>query len=115
MARRLTRLAALAALLAACAAGAAPFADPTRPPGAGGEGDSERDGAASGPRLESVLLSPQRKLAVISGREVRLGERFGEGRVVRITPVEVAIQRDGEIEVLKLYPDFRKHPEAKTK
>ncbi len=112
MARRLTFFLA-PALLAAVGASAAPFADPTRPPGAAEEAG---DGASrSGLRLESVLLSPQRKLAVISGQEVRLGERLGDGRVVRITPTEVAIQRGGEVEVLKLFPDYQKRPEAKAK
>lgn len=112
MARRLTLLLA-PALLAAAGASAAPFADPTRPPGA-----AEATGGAaaqSGLRLESVLLSPQRKLAVISGQEVRLGGRLGEARVVRITPTGVAIERNGEVEVLKLFPDYQKRPEAKTK
>jgi len=112
MACRLTLLLA-PALLAAVAAAAAPFADPTRPPSAAEEAGGE--GLPPGPRLESVLISPQRKLAVISGREVRLGERFGEGRVVRITPTEVAIRRGGETEVLRLFPSYSKRPEGKTR
>lgn len=112
MARRLIFF--LAPALLAAGASAAPFADPTRPPVAGEETGSGSS-ARSGLRLESVLLSPQRKLAVISGQEVRIGERFGDGRVVRISPTEVAIQRDGEIEVLQLFPDYQKRPEAKTK
>lgn len=111
MARRLTGLLATA-LLAAAGASAAPFADPTRPSSA-----EETGGGAAPPglRLESVLLSPQRKLAVISGREVRLGERFGDARVLRITPTEVAVERNGEVEVLKLFPDYQKRSEAKKK
>lgn len=112
MACRLTLLLA-PALLAAAGAGAAPFADPTRPPGPAEQAGG--DAAGSGPRLESVLISPQRKLAVISGQEVRIGERFGDGRVVRITPTGVAIQSDGRTEVLRLYPDYQKRPEGKTK
>jgi MSHA biogenesis protein MshK len=110
MARRLTFL---LALLVAAPAAAAPFADPTRPPGAAEEVGAE--GQPAGPRLESVLISPHRTLAVISGKEVRVGERFGEGRVVRITPTEVAIRRGGETEVLRLFPSYSKRPEGKTR
>lgn len=111
MDRRLTFL--LAPLLLAAPAAAAPFADPTRPPGAVEEAGPE--GQPTGPRLESVLISPHRTLAVIGGKEVRVGERFGEGRVVRITPTEVAIRRGGETQVLRLFPSYPKRPEGKTK
>jgi MSHA biogenesis protein MshK len=94
----------LAALLAfaACAAHGAPFADPTRPPPAF---DAEANDAASlsGPRLESVLIAPDRRIAVISGEEVTLGSRFRGGEVVRITESEVRIRRSGGEESLKLF------------
>ena len=88
----------IVSFLLACAgsAAAAPFADPTRPPSASGAGGA--DEAPSGPRLESVLLSPGRRLAVIDGREYRAGDAFGDGRILNIAPTGVAIQRGAQTE-----------------
>jgi MSHA biogenesis protein MshK len=95
--------------VAAGAATAAPFADPTRPPGAL---DGERAGPAGGPRLESILIAPDRRVAVISGQEVTVGSRIGDGEVVRITEDSVLIRKpDGEAS-LKLFPGEAKRPAA---
>ena len=105
---------ALAVAAAPCAAHAAPFADPTRPPGAP---QAAKGGASSpgGPRLESVLIAPDRRIAVISGQQVTLGSRFGDGEVVRITESEVLIRgRDGE-ESLKLFRGGGPRPPAARK
>jgi MSHA biogenesis protein MshK len=109
MARRLS-LSLL--LVMASSAAAAPFADPTRPPSASATGSEE---ASSGPRLESVLLSPGRRLAVIDGKEYRAGEAFGDGRILSIAPSGVAIQRGAQTEILRLYPEYRKRVEKNAK
>jgi MSHA biogenesis protein MshK len=97
---------AAGALLAWTAQGA-PFADPTRPPDAtlGGAAPS---GSPAGPRLESVLIAPDRRVAVISGQQVRLGEKYRDGRVVRITESEVVIRSGEGTETLKLFPEADK-------
>lgn len=99
----------------AAGAQAAPLADPTRPPG-GALGD---DPAAvlEGPRLESVLIAPDRRIAIISGQQYRMGDKYGEGRIVRITESEVAIRTGEALEVLKLLPasEKRLRPRAKGK
>jgi len=95
----------LALLLAASSVNAAPFADPFRPPR-----DIEPPAAsasatpASGPRLESVLIAPDRRIAVINGEQYTEGASFGEGRVLRITESEVVIGRAGREESLTLFP-----------
>ncbi|HWA36923.1 MAG TPA: MSHA biogenesis protein MshK [Burkholderiales bacterium] len=99
-------LAALAAF--AGIAGAAPFADPTRPPNAPAEAATQPDATPAGPRLESVLIAPDRRIAVISGQQVKLGGKFGEGRVVRITETEVAIREGGATQVLRLLPEAQR-------
>jgi len=106
----MTRLLALfLAVTATCAAYGAPFADPTRPPGAL-DGDAHGAGGAGGPRLESILIAPDRRIAVISGEEVTLGSRYRGGDVVRITESEVRIRKpDGE-ESLKLLGREGKRP-----
>jgi MSHA biogenesis protein MshK len=110
MAHRMSRiLVCVAAALFASAAQGAPFADPTRPPDAGSPAPS---GASAGPRLESVLIAPDRRLAVISGKQVRLGGKYGEGQVVRITESEVVIRNGEGTETLKLFPEAEKRPRA---
>jgi MSHA biogenesis protein MshK len=80
--------------------------DPTRPPSA-----AEATGGTAtpaGPQLQSVLISPNRRLAVISGETVRQGATIGDARVVRITETEVTLKRGEETEVLKLTPGVDK-------
>jgi MSHA biogenesis protein MshK len=103
-------------LLGVCAASlahAAPFADPTRPPSAFGD-EGAAATASSGPRLESVLIAPDRRLAVISGQQVRLGGKYGDGQVVRITESEVVIRNGAAMETLRLLPDVQKRPRARS-
>lgn len=98
----------------AAGAQAAPWADPTRPPG-GSLGDDPA--ILEGPRLESVLIAPDRRIAIISGQQYRRGDKYGDGRVVRITESEVAIRTGEALEVLKLLPASEKRfrPRAKGK
>ncbi len=76
--------------------------DPTRPPNA-----TEVAGGPAvpaGPQLQSVLISPDRRLAVISGETVRQGAMIGDAKVVRIGETEVMLRRGEQTEVLKLTP-----------
>jgi MSHA biogenesis protein MshK len=88
----------------------APFNDPTRPPNTVDAGVAT--GPAAGPRLESVLIAPDRRVAVISGQQVRLGDKFGDGQVVRITASEVVIRTEDATETLKLFPEAEKRLRA---
>ena len=97
----------LVCALVASGAAAAPFADPTRPPSAQPSGEGAAT-APDGPRLESVLIAPDRRIAVISGQQYKMGDPYGEGRVVRITESEVAIRSGESVEVLKLFPGVEK-------
>ena len=101
------RLIAALGLLSAWTAFAQGLPDPTRPPSA-----SVSDPAPSGEssRLQSVLISPGRKLAVIDGRTVMLGGRVGDARVVAIAPAQVTLQRGGAYQTLKLHPGIEKKP-----
>ena len=79
---------------------AAPFADPTRPPSAQARrGEPEPTGG--GRALESVLIAPDRRIAVISGQRCRSATVSARAEVVRITETEVVLrerpdQRDAE-------------------
>jgi MSHA biogenesis protein MshK len=107
---------ALVFALCACSglAVAAPFADPTRPPNSPDGAPASADGTPAGPRLESVLIAPDRRIAVISGKQVPLGGKYGEGRVVRITETEVAIREGGATQVLRLFPESERRVQARA-
>ena len=114
----MSRFAALAlGMLLAGTAQCAPFADPTRPPVAV-ESDRAASGSPAGPRLESILIAPDRRLAVISGQQVALGGRFGGGQVVSITESKVVIRSAEGLQTLKLFPELAKRsalaPEKRT-
>ena len=101
----------MALLIAALASGlapAAPFADPTRPPNVTGAEPGDGRAAVAGPRLESVLIAPDRRIAVISGQTVPLGGKYGEARLVRISESEVVLQNGDQRETLKLFPEVEK-------
>jgi MSHA biogenesis protein MshK len=86
--------------------------DPTRPPQSAAsqetEAGREAKGAKPQPRLQSVLISPRRKLAVIDGRTVRLGGEIDGARVVAITEGSVTLRRGAETYTLSLYPAVAK-------
>lgn len=108
MTRRARILGLLLALLGGMAV-AAPFSDPTQPPGASaGDGSAAGSAAVEGPRLQSVLIAPNRRVAVIGGQAVALGGMYGAARVIRITETEVVLQTGQERQTLKLHPEVEK-------
>lgn len=110
----MTRKAALGCVLSLLAA--APFAigevlvDPTRPPLAPEAALAGEAGGAGTvqPVLQSVLIAPGRAEAIISGRVVKPGDKFGSGKVVRISESEVVLQSGKESQTLKLFPGIEK-------
>lgn len=117
MAQRLiAALCALAALLAGSSASQAalaqPLGDPMRPPATPGPSPAQAAGEAApaAARLQSVLISPGRRVAVIDGRVVRLGERIGDATLVAISESQVVLQRADARETLKLNPGVEKKP-----
>ena len=107
MADRLMR-ALLALALALPLAAGAQIADPTRPP-VGVAETADDAGAVAGPVLQSVLIPKNgRPLAVIDGHQVRLGERLGERRLVRLSEREAVLDGPLGIERLQLTPGVEK-------
>lgn len=85
------------------------FVDPTRPPASLGVVESGAvTSEVKGPVLQSVLISKGRKMAVISGKTVRLGEKFGDARLVRITESEAVLKSGKDVQTLKLLPEIEK-------
>ncbi len=83
--------------------------DPTRPPSALNT-VQEADAVASeaGPALQSVILSSDRKIAIINGQAVKQGDKYGEARVIKITETEVVLRNGNEMQTLKLFPSIEK-------
>jgi MSHA biogenesis protein MshK len=97
---------ALALLAAAACAQAQALQDPTRPPDRFTVRAAGAPAPSAAPQLQSVLIARGeggRRVAVIDGEPVRLGERFRGARVARVTQDEVELVRGGERQVLKLY------------
>lgn len=98
----------LVALLAPAAGGAlaqtAGMRDPMQPPAdyvAGGQSGS------AGPVLQSVVIGPTWRYAIIDGERVAPGERYGGARVVHIDQGTVTLRDGAGDTVLKLYPDIK--------
>jgi len=96
----------VAVLLWAGAVSAQTLSDPTRPPRATTV-ESEK-GQARAPVLQSVMITPTHRSAIIDGERVELGARFGDARVSKITETEVVLASKGRTEVLKMYPNVDK-------
>jgi hypothetical protein len=86
--------------------------DPTRPP----VGQDSADGAAApvDSGIQTVILRPGGKsAAVINGQYLRIGDRFGDKRVLKISEREVVLQGESGREVLKVMPAIEKIPAKK--
>lgn len=94
-------------LLLLCTAGIAfaqrgALVDPTRPPASARESAENEPAAPAGPQLQSVLISPTRRVAVISGSTVVQGGRYGSATVAAITEGAVLLQYADRRETLQL-------------
>lgn len=106
--KRMTAIAVLSVLAlwyGESAAQSGRFVDPTRPPNAIPEGSGATPGE---PRLQSVLIAPGRRVAVIDGQPVTVGDEIGDSTVVRIAVGEVMLRQGTETRTLKLLPDAEK-------
>ena len=102
----------MGAVLVAFSCRAEQLADPTRPPTAAvapvAAGDVQPQ-VDVGPVLQAVTLSKRRKHATINGREVGVGEKFGEAILVKISDSQVMLRNpDGTLETLHMYPQVEK-------
>lgn len=83
--------------------------DPTQPPselGVVGTGGAQGQGE---PVLQTVMLSATKKVAVINGQAVRVGEKFGDATLIRLTDHEAVLRdTDGTLQTLKMYTAVEK-------
>ena len=116
----LARLVLLTAvLLLPASASAQALADPTRPPDAAPAGSTGGSGAIAArvvPQLQSVLVaSSGRRVAVIDGRTVRVGDKVGEASVDGIGETTVTLRRGKRLETIRLYPKAAERNNARKK
>lgn len=100
-------------LLLAGASAWAQVADPTVPPAALQDWEKkqqqEKEGDAEAPpppeqRLQSVLISPKRRIAVIDGKTVREGGKHQGALLAVVRESYVILQKEGGVrETLRLY------------
>jgi MSHA biogenesis protein MshK len=95
-------IALILGVMTAGLASAQGLSDPTRPPG--GQSETAEAVGPGGPVLQSVMLSPSRKVAVISGEMVVLGGRYGSSKLVRLTETEAVLKNGADVTVLRLHP-----------
>ena len=100
-------------LMAALAAGASvaqTLSDPMQPPAfvAPSTGVPGAEPAVGAPVLQSTLMSKGRRMAMIGGKPMQIGDRIGEARIVGIEPASVMLREAGVTRVLGLYQGVEK-------
>ncbi len=97
-------------LLAALPAGAQLASDPTRPPPAILLNTPGMDVQAGSPLLQSVMIGAGGRSAIIGGELVKLGGKYGDAKVVKITETEVVLRSSAGTETLHLYAGVEMKP-----
>jgi len=78
--------------------------DPTQPTDPALFFGTGQDRSGKGWLLQSILSSPERRIAIINGSRVREGDRIGSARVVRINDSHVLLNTGSRTVTLHLLP-----------
>ena len=105
---RIASIAGLVLALSNLPAAADTLSDPTRPMSFSAAGASPGSVEPLGPVLQSTVVSPLRRSAVISGRTVKLGDSIDGAIVVDIQPYEVRLRRGQRETTLRMLPKLVK-------
>ena len=84
--------------------------DPTRPPTVM-MASSVNSEALAGPVLQSILIGPNRHVAIIGGQTVAINGKYGDHTLIKLTETEAVLRSDSkgkELLTLKLFPDLDK-------
>jgi MSHA biogenesis protein MshK len=98
---------AVAMAMLSAAATAQNLPDPTRPPILQAASASTAQ-ADSGPVLQSILIAPNRRIAIINGQAVALHGKYGNQVLIKLTETEAVLRNGKELQTLKIHPDFEK-------
>jgi MSHA biogenesis protein MshK len=89
--------------------------DPTRPPTMALSGGLEQVDKGA-PILQSVLIGPERRSAIIDGQVFQVGARVGDARLERIEEDRVVLRSGANFTTLPLFPVVNmKLPQAEKK
>jgi MSHA biogenesis protein MshK len=112
MANRLTRCCTLGCLLLAQTALAYELIDPTRPAvslevvePASGVGNNDTLDQTKGLRL--IIIKKNRRAAIIDGKTLELGGKFGVAKLVEVNEGSVVLQGPQGRQVLSLFPQVK--------
>jgi len=111
-------LVALAGAPSGAPAVAQELVDPMRPPPGFAEAPPEAmavPGPVPGNQLQSVIIWPKRRAAIINGVVVELGEKYGDAVLTKVAEDEVVLKSDRSEQVLKLYPAVEMVKNARDK
>ena len=97
-------LAALICAVTASTGAAQTLRDPTRPPAAGAKGAAGRI-EHSGWVLQSVLISPERRYAIINDEVVRLGGSIAGAELIAVAEERVTLRTRDGLRIVHLFPD----------
>ena len=100
----LIKIGILCAAVATFAARAENLVDPTRPPA--GFGGAATAPVESAPRLQSILISSTRRIVIINGKTMKVGDKIGDAQLVAINENDVLLRTGKSLEVLRLYPSL---------
>ncbi len=64
--------------------------------------------AGGGMTLQTVMISPTQKAAIINGVMVKLGEKYGDAVLVSVAENQVVLKSGGVVQVLKFYSAVEK-------
>ena len=98
-------LAALICVVTASTAAAQALRDPTRPPPAASAKGAAGKIEQSGWILQSVLISPERRYAIINGEVVPLGGSIAGAELVAIAEERVTLRTQEGLRIVHLFPD----------
>ena len=87
---------------ALCYAEALP--DPTRPPSEIGVAAYGQGVAPANKGLQSVIIYPYRRAAIINGQTVELGAKYGDATLIEVSERGVVLQGNRGRRVLALFP-----------
>lgn len=102
--RHLTIPCAVACMAIASTTFAQALRDPTRPPGASARSAAGK-AEQSGWILQSVLISPERRYAIINGEVVPIGGSIAGAQLVAIAAERVTLRTHEGLRVIQLLPD----------
>lgn len=88
------------------------LSDPTRPPPGFYlvPGAAQAGGTSGALILQSVLIHPDVRSAIISGEYVQIGQKVRSMRLIKVAETEVVLLDGAERRTLKLFPGVEKRP-----